>query len=128
MYVRACTRRARARLAGTWHFARLGGGKPSTTDGHLIAQGNTAEKAMAQVLGHPQRGQQGEPWDRVNGTGFVAARDGDYADAVGTKRFHDRLFVSESYGTVSKASADYLGKLRRDSPSSRRANAAPQRS
>ena len=88
-----------------------GGGKPSTsTDGHLIAQGNTAEKAVARVLGHPERGQQGQPWDRVNGTGFVAACDGDYADAIDVKHFPvDRLFMAESYGTVSKASAEYIG-------------------
>ena len=92
-----------------------GGGKPSTTDGHLlVAQGNTAEKAIACVLGHPGRGQPGEPWDRVNGTGYVAARDGDYADAIDVKRFPVRLFMSESYGTVSKASAKYIGWLYRD--------------
>ena len=75
---------------------------------------NTAEKAVARVLGHPGRGQHGEPWDRVNGTGYVAACDGDYADAISVKRFPVRLFMSESYGTVSKASAEYIGWLYRD--------------
>ena len=43
-----------------------------------------------------------EPWNRVNGTGYVAACDGDYADAIDVKHFPVRLFMTESYGTSRK--------------------------
>ena len=59
------------------------GGAASRADGHFIALGNTEEHLSVVVLGHPQRGDPAteEQLDRVSGDGWVAAKDGDYADA-----------------------------------------------
>ena len=59
------------------------GGAPSTADGRLFAFGNTLESAIKTVLGLRQQGVDGQrPFDRTSGEGFVAAHDGDYADAL----------------------------------------------
>ncbi|EOD37053.1 hypothetical protein EMIHUDRAFT_454997 [Emiliania huxleyi CCMP1516] len=54
------------------------------------------------VLGHPQRGDPDteEQLDRVSGDGWVAAKDGDYADAL-AKGHTVILLVTESTGAFS---------------------------
>ena len=57
---------------------RGGGRAPSTAEGHTHAFGCTDGKL---VLGLKQVGSRDDaPYDRVTGTGFVAACDGQYAD------------------------------------------------
>eukprot|EP00900_Chrysochromulina_parva_P025324 jgi/Chrpa1/7425/Chrysochromulina_OHIO_Genome00010866-RA len=59
---------------------RNGGGAPSTAEGHTHAFGCTEEKL---VLGLKQVGSRNDaPYDRVTGAGFVAAHNGQYADAL----------------------------------------------
>ena len=75
-------------------------GAPSTADGHLIAFGNTLESLVKSTLGLKQRGEEGQrPFDRTSGEGFVAAHDGDYADAL-RKRRSVVLFNTETSGAV----------------------------
>ncbi|EOD23228.1 hypothetical protein EMIHUDRAFT_239923 [Emiliania huxleyi CCMP1516] len=78
------------------------GGAASRADGHFIALGNTEEHLSVVVLGHPQRGDPDteEQLDRVSGDGWVAAKDGDYADAL-TKGHTVILLVTESTGAFS---------------------------
>ena len=80
------------------------GGAPSTADGRLFAFGNTLESAIKMVLGLRQQGVDGQPpFDRTSGEGFVAAHDGDYADAL-RKRYSVVLFNVESTGARSARS------------------------
>ena len=51
-------------------------------------------------------------FDRASGTGHVAARAGDYSDAL-NKRFAVRLFVTESTGALSRRAVQLLGALAR---------------
>ena len=78
------------------------GGAASRADGHFIALGNTEEHLSVVVLGHPQRGDPAteEQLDRVSGDGWVAAKDGDYADAL-AKGHTVILLVTESTGAFS---------------------------
>ncbi|EOD05443.1 hypothetical protein EMIHUDRAFT_199185 [Emiliania huxleyi CCMP1516] len=78
--------------------ARCGGA--SRADGHFIALGNTEEHLSVVVLGHPQRGDPAteEQLDRVSGDGWVAAKDGDYADAL--SKGHT-VILTESTGAFS---------------------------
>ena len=78
------------------------GGAASRADGHFIALGNTEEHLSVVVLGHPQRGDPDteEQLDRVSGDGWVAAKDGDYADAL-AKGHTVILLVTESTGAFS---------------------------
>ena len=87
------------------------GGAVSRADGHFIALGNTEEYIRAAVLGHPQRGDPDteEQLDRDSGDGWVAAKDGDYADAL-SKGHAVILLVTESTGAFS---ADLDRVLRR---------------
>ena len=75
------------------------GGAPSTSDGRLFAFGNTLESAIKTGLGLRQRVDGQKPLDRTSGEGFVAAHDGDYADAL-RKRYSVVLFNAESTGAV----------------------------
>ena len=78
------------------------GGAASRADGHFIALGNTEEHIYAAVLGHPQRGDPDteEQLDRASGDGWVAAKDGDYADAL--SKGHTVIpLVTESTGAFS---------------------------
>ena len=59
------------------------GGAPSTADGGDFAFGNTEEALRAKVFGLDERGDKAKgPLDRRTGLGWVAARAGDYADAL----------------------------------------------
>ena len=90
------------------------GGAPSTADGHLIAFGNTLESSIKTVLGLKQIGTDGErPYDRCSGQGFVAACDGDYADALRKKR-SVVLFLTESSGAVESRGVRLFARLSKD--------------
>ena len=57
------------------------------------------------MLGLRQQGVDGQrPFDRTSGEGFVAAHDGDYADAL-RKRYSVVLFNVESTGRAPSARA-----------------------
>ena len=90
------------------------GGAPSTADGRLFAFGNTLESAIKTVLGLRQRGVDGQPpFDRTSGEGFVAAHDGDYADAQ-RKRYSVVLFNVESTGAIGPRAVRLLAQLAKD--------------
>ena len=90
------------------------GGAPSTADGRLFAFGNTLESAIKTVLGLRQQGVDGQPpFDRTSGEGFVAAHDGDYADAL-RKRYSVVLFNAESTGAVGPRAIRLLWQLAKD--------------
>ena len=87
------------------------GGAPSTADGHFIAFGNTEEALRRKTLGLKQRGAPGQdPYDRTTGIGYVAATDGDYADAL-RKRRDVILFVTEPLGAVCECGVRLLRHL-----------------
>ena len=90
------------------------GGAPSTADGRLFAFGNTLESAIKTVLGLRQQGVDGQPpFDRTSGEGFVAAHDGDYADAQ-RKRYSVVLFNVESTGAIGPRAVRLLAQLAKD--------------
>jgi hypothetical protein len=95
------------------HGSQANGGAPSTADGWFAAFGNTLEGATAQVLGLAQRGLPGErPFNRATGVGFVAARPGDYADAL-AKHNPVTLFHTETSGAISPGGRRALALLAR---------------
>ena len=66
------------------------------------------------MLGLRQQGVDGQrPFDRTSGEGFVAAHDGDYADAL-RKRYSVVLFNVESTGAVGPRAIRLLAQLARD--------------
>ena len=66
------------------------------------------------MLGLRQRGGDGQKLlDRTSGEGFVAARDGDYADAL-RKRYSVVLFNVESTGAVGPRAIRLLAQLAKD--------------
>ena len=76
--------------------------------------GNTLESLLKKVLGLKQRGVDGaRPFDRTTGEGFVAACDGDYADAMRKKR-SVVLFNTESSGAVGPRGVRLLAQLGKD--------------
>ena len=96
------------------HGSAAKGGAPSTADGHLIAFGNTLESLIKSTLGLKQRGAEGQrPFDRPSGEGFVAACDGDYADALRKKR-SVVLFLTESSGAVESRGVRLFARLGKD--------------
>ena len=59
------------------------GGAPSTTDGGAFAFGNTEEALRVKVFGLKGRGEKAQgPHKRLEGTGWVAEKPGDYASAL----------------------------------------------
>ena len=86
------------------HGSTRCGGAPSTADGHFIAFGCTEEDLRKRVLGLAQIGSPstapGSAFDRTTGTGYVAACDGDYADAI-AKNHKTHLLVVETTGAHS---------------------------
>ena len=79
------------------------GGAASTTDGHSYAFGCTLENQISRVLGLKARGDpNGRQLDRTTGEGYVAARDGDYADAM-RKGNAVHLLLVEATGAISPA-------------------------
>ena len=69
---------------------------------------------MKTVLGLKQRGTEGQrPLDRTTGVGFVAACDGDYADAL-RKRRSVVLVNTESTGAVGPRGVRLLAQLAKD--------------
>ena len=91
-------------------FAR-GGGAPSTAEGHIVAFGGTEEDLIAKNLGLEQLGTRGEPArDRSTGSGFVAKRDGAYADAL-TKGSDVHLCVTENSGAINGVLSSILRGL-----------------
>jgi hypothetical protein len=76
------------------------GGAPSTAEGHTHAFGCTEENLRKLVLGLKQVGSRsGAPYDRVTGAGFVAAHNGQYADAL-SKGVGVSLLVAETTGAL----------------------------
>ena len=66
------------------------------------------------MLGLKQRGTDGErAFDRTTGEGFVAACDGDYADALRKKR-SVVLFLTESSGAIDPRGVRLLAQLGKD--------------
>ena len=88
-----------------------GGGAPSTAEGHIVAFGGTEEDLIAKNLGLEQLGTRGEPArDRSTGSGFVAKRDGAYADAL-TKGSDVHLCVTENSGAINGVLSSILRGL-----------------
>ena len=64
------------------HGSTDNGGAPSSAEGHIYAFGCTAERLCKLVFGLKQIGDEGDrPFSRATREGFVAACDGQYADA-----------------------------------------------
>ena len=90
---------------------RGGGGAPSTAEGHVAAFGGTEEDLIAKNIGLEQLGTRGEPArDRSTGSGFVAKRDGAYADAL-TKGSDVHLCVTENSGAINGVLSSILRGL-----------------
>ena len=80
--------------------ARHTGGCPSQADGWLTAFGGTEEELRRVVCGLAARGEPGtDPHDRTSGLGWVAAKDGDYSDAL-AKGYRLNLYATEPSGAV----------------------------
>ena len=99
------------------------GGAPSTSDGHVTAQGCTLEHLTKLVKGLKQIGIPGQrPYDRVtpaaqlraHGRGYVAASDGQYVDAL-RKRRRVILAAVETSGGWNAEGIRALGALARRS-------------
>ena len=87
------------------------GGAPSTADGHLIAFGCTEEDLRKKVFGLKLIGSPNEDaFNRLTGKGFVAACDGDYADAI-AKRYKTHLLIVETTGAHNRALMELLRGL-----------------
>ena len=93
------------------HGSTEKGGAPSTTDGGIFAFGNTEEALRAKVFGLIERGTRAQgPLDRRTGTGWVAERHGDYADAL-SKGHAVQMFGCESTGALFSPFVAYLRLL-----------------
>ena len=92
------------------------GGAPSTAVGHLVAFGGTLEDQTAVTLGLKQIGSPDapfrthRPFNRHTGAGYVAARDGDYRDAI-TKKHPTHLLLVETTGALSPSLARIIERL-----------------
>ena len=96
------------------------GGAPSTSEGHLIAFGNTEENQTRIVLGLRQIGDEDDgKYDRDSGTGYVAAFDGQYRDAL-AKGHGTTLCLAETTGALSPP---FMATLRQCGRLSRRPGA-----
>ena len=91
------------------------GSAPSTTEGHIYAFGNTAESLRKLVFGLAQISDPGDrAFDRTTGKGFVAACQGQYADALA--KGHDvSLHHAESTGALGPVLMAALRILARQS-------------
>ena len=93
------------------HGSSSKGGAPSTADGHLIAFGCTEEDLRKKVFGLKLIGSPNEDaFNRLTGKGFVAACDGDYADAI-AKRYKTHLLIVETTGAHNRALMELLRGL-----------------
>ena len=91
--------------------SRRCGGAASTSDGNSFAFGNTEELLRSTVLGLVASGlHDDEPLDRRTGIGRVAARSGDYADAI-SKGTTVHLLATESSGALSSSTVRLLRAL-----------------
>ena len=88
------------------------GGKPSTAEGHIYAFGGTEEDLRRNSLGAAARGDPSTAYDRATGTGYVAAHDGAYADALG-KGLRVHLCVTETSGAINVVLSSLLHLLAR---------------
>ena len=89
------------------------GGAPSTAEGHTHAFGCTEENLRKLVLGLKQVGSRSDaPYDRVTGAGFVAAHNGQYADAL-SKGVGVSLLVAETTGALAASFMTILRLLAR---------------
>ena len=73
--------------------------KPGVTslNGGTYTFGNTEERLKHRVLGAKQRGVPAMgAFDHTKGTGFVPAHDGDYWDALKTRKADVNLLVHET--------------------------------
>ena len=91
------------------------GGAPSTAEGHIHAFGCTEEKLRKLVLGLKQVGSRDDdaPYDRATGAGFVAACDGQYADALSKGVGVSTLLVAETTGALAASFMTILRLLAR---------------
>ena len=105
-----------AMILGRKRFAWCARGVPSTAEGHIIAFGGTLEDQTAVTLGLKQKGspdapfQTHRPFDRATGAGYVAARDGDYRDAI-AKKHPTHLLLVETTGALSPSLASLAWRL-----------------
>jgi hypothetical protein len=92
--------------------SRKKGGKPASV-GHLYAFGNTEEFYRVDVLGCNQVGHPTmAPFNHATGKGYVARREGQYADAL---RKGSRVIsaIVETTGGITPHFRSYLGHLAR---------------
>ena len=88
--------------------------RTSTSDGRLFAFGNTLESAIKTVLGLKQQGTAtASARSTAPPPGFVAACDGDYADAL-RKRYSVVLCNVESTGAAGPRAVRLLAQLAKD--------------
>ena len=72
--------------------------------GHKIGFGSTEEEERLRILGCQERGARSQgPMDHATGKGWVAAKKGDYADALLNKRSRVVPAVIEATGGLSPA-------------------------
>ena len=87
------------------------GGNPASV-GHTYAFGNTLEKMKLKVMGVKQRGHASDrPFDHATGLGYVAARNGDYVDALERKKLRVTLLLTEPLGGIAPDGVKFLGRL-----------------
>ena len=84
--------------------------------GDTHAFGNTEERAVAKVLGVPERSDaQGRAWDHATGIGAVTANKGDYHDAIHVKRNTVVLFLVSLFGGLAPHALAHVCALSRRS-------------
>ena len=84
-------------------------------NGDSYAFGNTEERLEYTVMGAKQRGVPSMPaFDHTTGSGFVAAQDGGYSDAINNRKADVNLLVHETTGAICPSAARHLRRLARD--------------
>ena len=87
------------------------GGAASTAEGHHLAFGNTEEDLLVKILGCKQVGLPDDPpFRHQTGEGYVAARDGCYADALSKGNTVVPL-ICETLGGVNRDAYHTLYRL-----------------
>ena len=98
-----------------WVRSTTGHPSVTTLNGGTYSFGNTAERLAHRVLGSRRRGVSSMgAFDHRKGTGFVAAHDGDYVDALKNNKAMVRLLVHETTGGLDAYAAKHLNYLARE--------------
>ena len=89
------------------HAAHVSAPTGTVRRGATHACGNTLEHATRTVLGVQAR-EGARAWDHTTGKGAVRAHQGQYHDAIHTKRNQVRLILLETFGGFSRPAVKHL--------------------